>query len=108
MSAPLGENSPGGDGRQSRRPTEHQLQMARIRARTTGESVEQVLSVFMGGGRHGQEAGSGPTGPEAVVSGEVAGTYGHLGEARDGDEAEHLARVIPLSRAASLRREEED
>lgn len=35
------------------RPTEHQLRAAEIRSAATGESVEYVLSVFMGVGRHG-------------------------------------------------------
>lgn len=91
MSVPLGKgNSGSGSGR---RPTEHQLQMARVRARTTGESVAHVLSVFMGEGRDGPEARTGATGPEAPLT----GGPGPHGEGAEGPE--RLAPVIPLSRA---------
>ena len=90
MSAPLGKGEGASGG--GRRPTEHQLQMARVRARATGESVAHVLSVFMGGGRNGLEAVAGATGPEAPLTGEP--------EAWEGTESpEPLAPVIPLSRA---------
>lgn len=88
MNVPLGKGNTGG----GRRPTEHQLRMARVRARTTGESVAHVLAVFMGVGRHGPAASSGATGPEAPLTGEP--------EAWEGTESpEPLAPVIPLSRA---------
>ena len=66
MNVPWARANSGG----GRRPTEHQLQMARVRARTTGESVAHVLSVFMGAGRHGPAASAGATGPEAPLTGE--------------------------------------
>ena len=93
MSAPLGKQSGGGGPR----PTEHQLAMARVRARVTGESLSHVLSVFMGGGRHGQEPGAPSTGPEAPLADGGSSPAG-----TDGDEADsaQLAPVIPLSRAA--------
>lgn len=93
MSAPLGKKAASGRGR---RPTEHQLQMARIRARTTGESVAHVLSVFMGAGRYGAEPGDEATGPEAPP---VAGTADGRGDG-GGTGADRLAPVIPISRAA--------
>jgi hypothetical protein len=53
----------GGDPGQERgrgRLDEQRLRrMAHIRAEATGESIEQVLSVFTGTGRHGTPAGEG-------------------------------------------------
>lgn len=88
MSAPLGKGEGASGG--GRRPTEHQLQMARVRARATGESVAHVLSVFMGGGRNGLEAVAGATGPEAPLTDDPAGGSGA------GAGTEPMARVIPL------------
>jgi hypothetical protein len=91
MSAPLGKGEGASGG--GRRPTEHQLQMARVRARATGESVAHVLSVFMGGGRSGLEAVAGATGPEAPLTDDPAGGPGGSG---GGAGTEPMARVIPL------------
>ncbi|WP_216311706.1 hypothetical protein [Streptomyces nanshensis] len=98
MSVPLGDDSSRrrGDGPQ---PTAHQIRMASIRAEATGESLDQVLSVFMGGGRHGtdhepqpvSETESGPapaSAPDPVPA---------------SDDAARLADVIPLSRARGTR-----
>jgi hypothetical protein len=93
MSVPLGKSS----GTGGPKPTEHQLAMARVRARATGESLSHVLSVFMGGGRHGEEPGAPSTGPEAPLA---DGGPGTSGTGRDDEESEQLAPVIPLSRAA--------
>lgn len=93
MSVPLGRQP----GRGGPKPTEHQLAMARVRARATGESLSQVLSVFMGAGRHGEETGAESTGPEAPLA---DGGPGPSGTDRDDEGPEQLAPVIPLSRAA--------
>jgi len=77
VNVPLGEDSPGS----ARTPTQHQLEAARIRARTTGEPLAQVLSVFMGEGRHGT--------PEDAD--ELPGAAA--------DSEQPAAPVIPLSRA---------
>ncbi|HWM39923.1 MAG TPA: hypothetical protein VNS49_22710 [Streptomyces sp.] len=77
MNVPLGKDSQG----PARRPTQHQLEAARIRARTTGESLAHVLSVFMGEGRDGTpEDADEPPGAAA-------------------DSEQPTAPVIPLSRA---------
>ncbi|SCK10170.1 hypothetical protein [Streptomyces sp. WMMB 322] len=92
MSASPGE--PSGRGG-APRPTEHQLAMARVRARTTGESLSHVLSVFMGAGRYGKEPGGPSTGPEAPLA---DGGACPSGTGREEDAA-RLAPVIPLLRA---------
>jgi hypothetical protein len=105
VSAPLGKEQSGRSGRGGARPTEHQLQRARIRAGVTGESLSHVLSVFMGVGRYGEAAGAPATGPEAPLP------HGPPGPADPADRAgpdeadgtAELARVIPLSRGARVR-----
>ncbi|MFC4494273.1 hypothetical protein ACFPA8_09020 [Streptomyces ovatisporus] len=82
MNAPVGKGPPG----PGRRPTRQQLEAARIRARTTGETLEQALAVFMGAGRYGSEAE--PVAPAPGYGFEPA----HA-------EAEHLAAVLPFTRA---------
>ena len=86
MSIPLGRPS----GSDAPKPTAHQLAMARVRARTTGESLAHVLSVFMGAGRNGEQPGTPSTGPEAP----------HSGTDAEGEDPARLAPVIPLSRAS--------
>ncbi|OEU87029.1 hypothetical protein DB35_26080 [Streptomyces abyssalis] len=99
MSAPLrNENSGQGGSGAAPRPTEHQMRMARIRAAATGESLSQVLSVFMGAGRHGEEAGAPPTGPEAPLAADPSDPSDPA--ATDAEAPEQLAPVIPLTREA--------
>ncbi|SCK38789.1 hypothetical protein H181DRAFT_03291 [Streptomyces sp. WMMB 714] len=83
MNAPVSKGSPG----PGRGPTPQQLEAARVRARTTGESLEQVLAVFMGAGRYGSEA--------AAAAPQAAG----LPAPGTGGEPEHLAPVLPFKRA---------
>lgn len=59
MSVPLGKPDPGTrgpSGAPGPRPTTEQVVLARRRAEITGESVDQVLAVFLGGGRYGVDA----------------------------------------------------
>jgi hypothetical protein len=92
--------------------------MAHVRADATGEPLSQVLSVFMGVGRHGEQTAaaaaepeaafadgpfdtSGPPGPAApagqdtgwTVEHEETGQYEETGEF---GATEQLAPVIPL------------
>lgn len=59
------------------KPTRQQLEAARVRSRTTGEPLEHVLAVFLGGGRDGS----------AVP---VCADYGDAGA------PERLAAVLPF------------
>lgn len=99
MSVPLGAAFGGGGPR----PTELQLRQARIRARTTGESLAHVLAVFMGMGRHGADSGAPASGPEAPLADGPSGPSGPAGPTgpadQEADGSARLARVIPLSRA---------
>ncbi|WP_314174649.1 hypothetical protein [Streptomyces winkii] len=101
MSVPLGKRPSGAGGP---RPTKEQLRLAHVRARATGESLAHVLSVFMGGGRYGEETGAAPTGPEAPLRPEPQEPSGSSGAPAQAEPevggAEQLAPVIPLSRAA--------
>lgn len=100
MSTPLGREreQPERDGP---RPTEHQLRMAHIRAGVTGESLSQVLAVFMGAGRYGEQPGAPGTEPELPLAhGQSEPSAPPDRGTDDGDGSARLARVIPLSRAA--------
>lgn len=102
MIAPLGEEPSRRGGVPG--PTEHQLRMAEVRSRATGESFEHVLSVFMGVGRYG-DVSTASGAEHGTRSGAPLTDASAVPPVPGAEEPEAaIAPVIPLSRAARGRR----